>query len=134
MTNDMIAMASNWEKRLWAPKGEKKDDPQVWATSFPNLITLTKREKNLNPKAMITYAIPTIIGQLHTNYKHPWVSERFFQCWGAEVDFPKFFSRVGAKVVKFGFYPSKSNKRTFFATDFKIHGGHGPSVYPFDAH
>jgi len=54
------------------PKGEKKDDPQVWATStsFPNLITLTKREKNLNPKAMITYKRPTTIGQLFTTYKH----------------------------------------------------------------
>jgi len=47
MTNDMIAMAANWEERLRAPKDEKKDDPQVWATSFPHLITLTKREKNL---------------------------------------------------------------------------------------
>ena len=40
MTNDMITMASNWEERLWAPKGEKKDDPHVWTTSFPHLITL----------------------------------------------------------------------------------------------
>ena len=68
MTNDMIAMASNWEERLRAPKGKKKDDPQVWGTSFPNLITLTKREKNLNPKAMITYKRPTTIVQLLTNY------------------------------------------------------------------
>jgi len=29
MTNDMIAMASNWEKRLLPPKCEKKDDLQV---------------------------------------------------------------------------------------------------------
>jgi len=70
MTNDMIATASNWEERLRAPKDKKKDDPQVWATSFPNLITLTKREKNLNPKAMITYKRPTTIGQLLTSYKH----------------------------------------------------------------
>ena len=70
MTNDMIAMASNWEERLRAPKGENKDDPQVWAASFPNLIALTKREKNLNPKAMITCKRPTTIGQLLTNYKH----------------------------------------------------------------
>jgi len=46
MTNDMIAMASYWEERLRAPKDEKKEDPQVWATPFSNLITLTKREKN----------------------------------------------------------------------------------------
>jgi len=69
MTNDMIAMASNWEERLRAPKDEKKDNPQVWATSFPHLITHAKREKNLNPKAMITYKRPTVIGQLLTNYK-----------------------------------------------------------------
>jgi len=50
MTNGMIAMASNWEERLWAPKGEKKDDPQVWATSFPHLITHTEREK-LKPES-----------------------------------------------------------------------------------
>ena len=55
-TNNMIAMASNWEERLQAPKGEKKDDPQDWATSFPHMLTRTKREKNLNPKAMITYS------------------------------------------------------------------------------
>jgi len=50
MTNDMIAMVSNWEERLWAPKGEKKDDPQVWDTSFMHLITLTKRETITNYK------------------------------------------------------------------------------------
>ena len=66
----MTAMASKREERLRAPKGEKKDDPQVWAISFPHLITLTKREKNLNPKAMITYKRPTTIGQLLTHYKH----------------------------------------------------------------
>ena len=45
LTNDMIAMTSNWEERLRAPKDEKKDDPQVWATSFPHLITFTRREQ-----------------------------------------------------------------------------------------
>jgi len=49
MTNGMIAMATNWEERLRPPKCNKKDDPQVWAT-FLHLLTLTKREKNLNPK------------------------------------------------------------------------------------
>ena len=63
-------MASNSEERLRAPKGDKKDDPQVWATSFPHLITLTHREKNLNTKAMITYKRPTTIGQLLTSYKY----------------------------------------------------------------
>jgi len=35
-TNDMIAMASNWEERLRPPKCDKKDDPQVWATILTN--------------------------------------------------------------------------------------------------
>jgi len=38
MTNDMIAMASNWEEILRPPKCDKKDDPKVWATSLPHLI------------------------------------------------------------------------------------------------
>jgi len=69
MTNDMIALASNWEDRLRPPKCDKKEDPQVWATSFPHLLTLTQKEKKLNPKAMITFKRPTTIGQKLTNYK-----------------------------------------------------------------
>jgi len=69
MTNDMIAMASNWEETLRAPKGEMKDDPHVWATSFPHLTTLTNTEK-FNPKAMMTYKRPTTIRKLLTNHKH----------------------------------------------------------------
>ena len=69
MTNDMIALASIWEDRLRPPKCDKKEDPQVWATSFPHLLTLTQKEKKLNTKAMITYKRPTTIGQKLTNYK-----------------------------------------------------------------
>ena len=61
----MIALASNWEDRLRPPKCDKKEDPQVWATSFPHLLTLTQKEKTLKPKAMITYKRPTKV----TNYK-----------------------------------------------------------------
>jgi len=46
MTNDMIAMASNWEVWLLPSKCDKKDDPQVWTTSFPQLISLTEKEKS----------------------------------------------------------------------------------------
>jgi len=46
MTNDMIALASNWEDRLRPLKCDKKEDPQVWATSFPHLLTLTQNEKS----------------------------------------------------------------------------------------
>ena len=63
MTNDMIAL------RIRPPKCDKKEDPQVWATSFPHLLTLSQKEKKLNPKAMITYKRPTTIGQKLKNYK-----------------------------------------------------------------
>ena len=66
MTNNMIAL-SNWEDRLRPPKCDKKEDPQLWATSFHRLLTLTQKEKKLNPKAMITYNRPTTIGQKQTN-------------------------------------------------------------------
>ena len=103
MTNDMIAMASNWEERLRTQKDEKKDHPQVWGKSFPQLVTLTVREKNLNPKGMITYKRPTTIGQFHTNYNHPLAP-------GPVGDLAKYFFQGGPKVVKFGFYPSKLKK------------------------
>jgi len=70
MTNDMIALASIWEDRLRPPKCDKKEDPQVWATSFPHLLTKTQKEKKLNPKAMITCKRPTTIGPKLTNYKY----------------------------------------------------------------
>jgi len=67
MTNGMIALASNWKDRLRPPICDKKEDPQVWATSFPHLLTLTQKEKKLKPKAMITYKRPTTIGQKLTS-------------------------------------------------------------------
>ena len=48
ITNDMVELASNWEDRLRPPKCDKKEDPQVWATSFPHLLPLTQKEKKLN--------------------------------------------------------------------------------------
>jgi len=70
MTNDMIAMISKWEERLRPLKCDKKDDPQVWVISFSHLITITEKEKKLNPKAMITHKRPKTIGPIPTNYKH----------------------------------------------------------------
>jgi len=42
MTNDMIALASNWGYRLRPPKCNRKKDPQFWAISFLHLLTLTQ--------------------------------------------------------------------------------------------
>jgi len=55
----------------------------------------------------------------------PWASEEFFPGEGQQRIFPKFFPG-GIKMVKFGFYPSKLKKKTFFANDFKIQGALPP--------
>jgi len=62
----MIVMASNWKERLCPLKCDKKDDPQVWATSFPYPLTLSMKESKL---VMITYERPTTIGQKLTSHK-----------------------------------------------------------------
>jgi len=58
MTNDMI----EWHqigKKDYAHKNDKKDDPELWATSFSRLPTQSHIEKSLNTKATITYKRPT---------------------------------------------------------------------------
>jgi len=39
----MIVMASNWQERLRPSKCDKKEDPQVWVSSFPHLLTITQK-------------------------------------------------------------------------------------------
>jgi len=51
---------------------------------------------------------------------------RIFSRGRAVGDFPQIFFREGAKVVKFGFCPSKLKKQPFFANNFKIQGGAAP--------
>jgi len=70
MTNDTIALTSNWEERLRPPKCDKKEDPQVWATSFSPSAYCNTRRKKLNPDAIITYKRPITIGQKLINYKN----------------------------------------------------------------
>ena len=41
----------------------------VWATQFKNLIKLDKKEKELAPKAAVTYCKPETLGNLLKNYK-----------------------------------------------------------------
>ena len=69
MTNDMITLVSKWENRLHPLNPSDKKYYSVWPTSFPILLRLTKKEKTLNNKAMITYKRPTTVGQRLTNYR-----------------------------------------------------------------
>jgi len=43
MTNGILAMLSKWQERLRLPKCDRQDDPQVWATSFSHLATLSQK-------------------------------------------------------------------------------------------
>lgn len=45
MKNDMITMPSNWQKRLRRQKSDKKDNPQIWTTSFTPLANSIKIKK-----------------------------------------------------------------------------------------
>jgi len=38
------AMHSKWEERCHTPKYDKEDAPQIWAITFPHLLTLSKRD------------------------------------------------------------------------------------------
>ena len=53
---------------------------------------------------------------------------------GPVRDFPIIFSKGEAKVMKFGFYPSKLKKQPFFANNFKIEGGLAFHAPPSNAH
>jgi len=52
MTNDV--MVSKLAERLGSLKCDKEDDLHVWTTSFPQLLTLSRKENSLSIKAMIT--------------------------------------------------------------------------------
>ena len=57
-----------FQGKFFPPPPIKCFPVRLW--SFPQPITQKEREKNLNPKALITYKRPTTIGQLLANYKH----------------------------------------------------------------
>ena len=56
---------------------------------------------------------------------------RIFSRGGVSRGLSQNFFQGGPKVVKFGFYPSKLRKTSFFANNFKIQGGPNPSAPPF---
>ena len=72
MVHKMIKIASEWTDRFSPPNNDKKqqqDERSVWATSFPNQLKLSTRERSLNSKATITYRRPPTLGQHLTRYK-----------------------------------------------------------------
>ena len=71
---DMIEITKQWKERFGPPKNNRKqnilkENISIWTTNFPNLLKLTKKEKQLNPNTMITYKRPNTLATLLTNYK-----------------------------------------------------------------
>jgi hypothetical protein len=71
LVQKMINITKLWTDRFTPPKSSStnKKRKTVWATSFPRLLKLTTRERELNPKALITYKRPQTLSQQLTNYK-----------------------------------------------------------------
>ena len=69
MLQDMTTLESIWWKtRLHLPRVKNNANKMVWATSFPSLLELSLKEKNLK-HVMITYKRPATIGSHITNYE-----------------------------------------------------------------
>ena len=60
-----------WKDRFGPPKKTTKDKQQktVWVTSFPKLLKITTKERQLNEQAMIAYRRPQTLSQNLTNYR-----------------------------------------------------------------
>ena len=71
LVKDMISITKQWKDRF-SPPTESTTKPEqrlVWATQFPKLLKLSHKEKELNPKAMITFKRPITLAGLLTNYR-----------------------------------------------------------------
>ena len=71
MVDRILCIAKTWTERF---KSNSKNDKhsfkkQVWATSFTNCITLSAKEKSLNPLSVIVYKKPPTLRTILTNYK-----------------------------------------------------------------
>ena len=69
---DMLEKREKWKDWLIPPTKRKKvsnENISVWATTFPNLLRLTEREKQLSPKVIVAYKRRQTIATLLNNYK-----------------------------------------------------------------
>ena len=71
LVKDMISITRQWKDRFSPPvvSTTKPEQRLVWATQFPKLLKLSQKEKDLNPKAMITYKRPMTLAGYLTNYR-----------------------------------------------------------------
>ena len=69
LVEDMINITKMWKERFSPPTPTNKIKKSVWATHFPSLLRLSTKEKDLNPKALVTYKRPATISGFLTNYR-----------------------------------------------------------------
>ena len=72
MVKNMIKITQKWTDRFSPPdqkQQKRKEERTVWATSFPNQLKLSTKERSINNKAVITYRRPPTLGQCLTKYK-----------------------------------------------------------------
>ena len=71
LVKDMIKLTRDWKDRFSPPSKPniRKEERYVWATHFPRLLKLSKKERSLKPAAMVTYKRPTTLGGLLTSYR-----------------------------------------------------------------
>ena len=71
LVSSMISITKTWKDRFTSPTPKKVKCEQmlVWATYFPQIMKLLKREKELNPYAIVTYKRPGTLGAHLTNYR-----------------------------------------------------------------
>jgi len=105
-----------WRKKWLAPK----------VPDLHSHLPITKMENLLTSKTDYDCIIAKLRWKAHS---WPWASEGFFPV-GASRVFSQNFFQGGAKVVKFGFYPSKL-KKLFLLTISQSGWGTRPPCPPF---
>ena len=71
IVDQILGTAKTWTDRFKSKSNNSKREfkKQVWATSFTNCITLTSKEKKLNPSSIVVYKKPRTLQTILINYK-----------------------------------------------------------------
>nr|CAB3263301.1 uncharacterized protein LOC108950347 [Phallusia mammillata] len=64
-----IETAKSWKDRFKPPSTTRSTEVVPWATSFPRLLRLTKKEQTLKPEARVVYKKPPTLGNHLLNYR-----------------------------------------------------------------
>ena len=79
MVMETTSSISGWKRDFDKKKTKKEGKRITWATQFKNIICLNRKEKELAPRAAVTYCRPPTLGSQITNYKFIAKEERVIQ-------------------------------------------------------